>query len=108
GGRGPCALPASAPPPAEIVRLAVAEGQPGCVVHNVNGPIGCAADTPLETTRLELRRMPSLFARDADGTCRFAFNPPTSDDERFDTDARCVLERRHVSHTRLDFGALTA
>ena len=102
------ALDAFAAHTAAIVRLAVAEGQPGSVVHNLNGPIGCAAETPMETTRLELRRMPSLFARDAQGTCRFTFNPPASVDDRHDTDARCVLERRHISHTRVDFAALTA
>ena len=101
------ALDAFAHRTADVVLQAVAEGQTGSVVHNVNGPIGCTAETPLETTRLELRRMPSLFARDADGTCRFRFSPPTSADERPNTDARCVLDRRHISHTRLDFAALT-
>ena len=102
------ALDAFADRTAEIVRLAVAEGQPGSVVHNLNGPVGCDAETPIEATRLELRRMPSLFARDAEGTCRFRFSPPTSADERLNTDARCVLDRRHISHTRIDFAALTA
>lgn len=101
------ALDAFADRTVDIVRQAVAEGQPGSVVHNLNGPIGCDADTPLETTRLGRRRMPSLFARDAEGTCRFRFSPPVSADDRLDTDALCVLDRRHVSYTRVDFAALT-
>jgi broad specificity polyphosphatase/5'/3'-nucleotidase SurE len=99
------ALEACATHTARIVQLAVHEGQPGQIVHNVNGPIGCTPDTPVEQTRLGLRRMPSLFARDAEGNCRFRFAPPTRVDARQDTDDRCVLERGNVSHSRIDLAA---
>lgn len=90
----------------DIVRCAIAEGQPGTLVHNFNGPVGCGPTTPVEETRLGRRRMPSLFAREA-AQCRFTFQPPISADDRPDTDDRCVLEREHLSHTRIDFAALT-
>lgn len=96
------ALDACATHVSRITRAAVEEGQPGHLVHNVNGPIGCTDDTPVELTRLGLRSMPSLFAPDAEGAYRFRFAPPKNLDNRDDTDARCVLDRQHVSHTRID------
>lgn len=90
----------------DIVEIAIAEGQPGTVVHNFNGPVGCTPDTAVEETRLMRCRMPSLFER-AEAQCRFRFRPPVAVDERDDTDATCVLERGSMSHTRIDFAALT-
>lgn len=91
---------------ADVVEQAVAEGQPGTLVHNVNGPVGVGPHTPVEQTFLGRRRMPCLFER-RDAQCHFRFSPPIDVDHRAESDAACVLDRGHISHTRIDLTALT-
>lgn len=109
GGRGVPAIEASIRAAAGravgfVERL---KGTPNAtaVVHNVNFPLNTKADTPLERTRLGHLRLGRCFGEARPDVYRFGFPTDTSEVAMpEDSDLRCI-QRGHISHTVLPFGA---
>ena len=76
------------------------------LVHNINFPRVCTAQTPVEETSVGDVRLGNLFQQQHPGVFRFKWikrNPDTPYPDN--SDIACLL-RGHISHTILDYSAM--
>jgi 5'-nucleotidase len=77
------------------------------VVHNLNFPFPCRADTEVRRTVPARVTLPGLFsARDADGTHRLVFRLGDDRSPANPLTDRAALDAGFISHTILDFSKL--
>jgi 5'-nucleotidase len=77
------------------------------VVHNLNFPYPCRADTQVRRTVPARVILPGLFsARDADGTHRLVFRLGDDQSPESPLTDRAALDAGFISHTILDFSKL--
>lgn len=98
-------LQASAKHVAEATKVAIAEGQPGLIVHNLNYPPTMAKETQIAHTLPSQVSLGSLYGTDDGETFRFAFQGGTVLPSPDNTD-RSALNDGFASWTRLNFSKL--
>lgn len=99
------AVRASAERAVELTTRLVGTANATAMVHNVNFPRDMTAETPLEQTRLGHLRLGRCFGEARPGVYRFGFPADmVSVAVPDDSDVAC-LQRGHISHTPLRFGA---
>lgn len=101
-------LDASSARAAQLVpQLAASTPPRGFVVHNVNFPYPCGAETPLRRTVPARVIVPGLFGPAADdGTHRFIFKLGDDISPSAPLTDRAAIENGLISHTVLDYTAL--
>ena len=83
------------------------EGNPHCIVHNINFPLPVSLDTPIEETVPARFFRGSLFRPNQEDGFEFFYAEGRKDDGSRNTDWAC-LSRGHISHSRLDYLGLSA
>jgi 5'-nucleotidase len=101
-------LRVSAAHAARLAPLFAAQTPPmSFVVHNLNFPYPCSADTEVRRTVPARVTLPGLFsARDADGTHRLVFRLGDDQSPKTPLTDRAALDAGFISHTILDFSKL--